>query len=454
MTMFDRQRTSKVLRQVTDVKRLDLSGLAMPATLEPREYQLQGAAWLRDVERGILADDAGLGKTMQAAMAAVRPVLVTCPSYVVQQWADFLAEEYPDETVACAGYGTRTQRHKAMVGGDIRTPPGKHAADWTIVNTDMHRGYFLPQDVETWICDEMHHFRNRDAERSREANNYAQNIPHIIGLTATPVYKDVTDLWHQLNMLDPKYWSSYWDFFLTYARTGGDSGWGAAKVVGIWNPKKLEAEIAPYILRRTYKDVGLFLPDVISKPVLLNFSDSERKVYKMVKEMYVYEDIELTSASEVMHTLRRATVGVKIDAAKQILFDNPEPTVVFCWYIDSAYDTASELGAVVIDGSISADERSAKVKEAIAKRKNVVATMAALSEGVDLSACKQVIQLEEDYVPGRMYQERRRFQRWTKDERPIVMHDLRVRNTIDMDVHNAVTSRTSSAQQILKDALT
>ena len=43
--------------------------LAMPATLQPRAYQLEGARWLKRTGRAILADDAGLGKTLQAAMA-------------------------------------------------------------------------------------------------------------------------------------------------------------------------------------------------------------------------------------------------------------------------------------------------------------------------------------------------------------------------------------------------
>lgn len=432
----------------------NIADLHLPATLDvmSRPYQLDGAAWLQQQKRALLADDAGLGKTIQATMAATRPVLVTCPTYAVLQWADVIESEYPNETIAVAGVGNRQQRHHALTGNNPTAMVGPAPADWTIVNTDMHRGYYLP-DVETWIVDEMHHFRNREAERSKLANEYAQRIPRIFGLTATPVFKDVTNLWHLMNMLDPVEWSSYWRFFQEYAKTTGDAGWGANKVIGIWNPKKLERELIPYMLRRTYKDVGLFLPDQIDKDVLLEFNDAERKLYRQVKEQYVYEDIPLTSQGAVLRTLRACTVAAKINAAKDILEDNPEPTVVFTWYRDSAEDMAEAIKGIVITGDDDPDKRAYLAKGAIAANKPVVATIASLSEAVDLSACKQVIQLEEDYVPGSMYQERRRFVRWTPDERPVVIHNLRVRNTVDGDVHRAVMSRQGSAASILKDAL-
>jgi SNF2 family DNA or RNA helicase len=456
---FDSPTKSKAFRKLThpvsgDSLEFSMDSLRLPAVLdvESRPYQIEGAGWLHNQKRAILGDDAGLGKTVQAAMAAVRPVLITCPSYVVLQWEAFLKENYPNDTVSVAGIGNRQQRHRGLVpGGDHRKLVGPAPADWCIVSTDMHRGYYLP-DATTWICDEAHHFRNREAERSKLAFEYAKRVERLYMLTATPVYKDVTNLWHLLHMLAPKEWSSYWDFFQDYAKTGGGQGWAANKVVGIWNPKRLERELIPYLLRRTYKDVGLFLPDIIDKDVILEFSPEMRKLYKGVKEQFVYEDIPLTSQSEVMHTLRRCTVLPKIDAAKEILEDSPdEPTVCFTWYRDTAEDLANEVGGLWID--VEGTGRAAAVNKALDQVKVVVCTIGSLSEGIDLSRVKQVIQLEEDYVPGSMYQERRRFARWTKDQRPVIMHNLRIRNTIDIDVHHAVATRRGSAQQILKEAL-
>src|SRR6266568_2631499 len=72
----------------------------LPKTMEPRAYQIEGAQRLLDAKRFILGDDAGLGKTLEAAMAARLPALIVCPTYLVWQWAEFLEEQYPDDTIA------------------------------------------------------------------------------------------------------------------------------------------------------------------------------------------------------------------------------------------------------------------------------------------------------------------------------------------------------------------
>lgn len=451
---FDIDNVTVVNGKTTEV--LPVNDLEEPATLEMRDYQVQGSAWLYAHKRAILADDAGLGKTIQAAIAAVRPVMITCPSYLVLQWADVLAKEFPNDTVSVAGIGSREQRHRALTpDGTVRAPIGKAPADWTIVSTDMHRGYYLP-DACTWIIDEAHHFRNRDAERTKRADDYAERVERVIMLTATPVYKDVTNLWSLLHMLDPETWTSYWNFVGQWAKTAGDGqGWGANRVVGVWNPELLEQLLEPYMLRRTYRDAGLSLPDMIDKDVVLSLSEVERKLYLGVKNNFVYEDIPLSSQGEVMHTLRRITVNTKIDAVKQIIDDNPkQPTLVYAWYQDSAEDCALAIGGTYISGAThSPDQRMEAALKSVRDGKPIVATISSMSEGVNLSMCKQLIYMEEDYVPGSMYQSERRTKRWTEDDRPILNYNIRCKNTIDQDVHRAVTDRRGSAQSVLKDAL-
>ncbi|HET7640068.1 MAG TPA: hypothetical protein VFK47_15180, partial [Ktedonobacteraceae bacterium] len=94
-----------------------MNGLNWPRSFEPRPYQIEGALKLRmnlnlnlDKERILLPTDAptypprstgldydqpGLGKTLQAAMALTTPAIITCPGYLVEQWADFLNDQYP-----------------------------------------------------------------------------------------------------------------------------------------------------------------------------------------------------------------------------------------------------------------------------------------------------------------------------------------------------------------------
>lgn len=433
----------------------------LPANLELRPYQLVGTQRLLDTKRLILGDDAGLGKTAQAAAAAIKPVLVVCPTYLVWQWAEYIEAAYPGDTIAIAGVGSRKQRHKALTGSEnLAVLPDKPAADWTIVNTDMLRGYMMP-NVETLILDEAHHFRNRDAERSKNCADLAHRTPRVYELTATPIYKDVSNFFHLLHMLDEASYESFWDFLDRVAITYGDRY--STKIVRLRNPKALEKELEPYLLRRTYKDVKLFLPDIIENHHVIELSDEMKKVYSNLRDFYRTPDgVPLTSAAEVLHMLRHVTVGPKIEVIPDILDDNPGPTVVFCWYRETSELAAEELrqqfkrpgDPIVIHGdAMKPDERADAAHKAIAAGGIVVATMASLGEGVDLSAAKNIVFIEEDYVPGMMYQTLKRVQRWTEDERPVLAHYIRARGTVDSVVHNAVVTRKGTAQQILKDAL-
>jgi superfamily II DNA or RNA helicase len=139
-----------------------------------RPYQSQGVAFLATIKRAMLADAPGLGKTLQASSAAIKPVLITAPTYLVEQWANFLAEQYPEDRISLA-VGSRAKRTKAL-----DTP-----ADWFIINHQMLRTYDVPK-VTTFIVDESHHFKSHRAEMSQGALTVALQVPRVHLLTATP----------------------------------------------------------------------------------------------------------------------------------------------------------------------------------------------------------------------------------------------------------------------------
>jgi SNF2 family DNA or RNA helicase len=61
----------------------------------PRAYQVQGIEFLRQQKRAILGDAPGLGKTFQATEAAELPCVISCPLPLVDQWKEFLEDQYP-----------------------------------------------------------------------------------------------------------------------------------------------------------------------------------------------------------------------------------------------------------------------------------------------------------------------------------------------------------------------
>lgn len=110
--------------------RSQLRSAAVRARLRP--YQLAGVAWLRSLPEvgggGVLADEMGVGKTLQAiCLLAIRraigPHLVVCPTSLVGNWRRELARFTPEVPVLSfsgPGSGNGSPPRSSSV---VRRPP-------------------------------------------------------------------------------------------------------------------------------------------------------------------------------------------------------------------------------------------------------------------------------------------------------------------------------------------
>lgn len=440
---------------------------ARAATMRLRTYQVTGVEFLRTKKRAMLADAPGVGKTFQATEAATLPAIITCPSLLHKQWQNFLLEQYPGDPVYNAASGDVLERNEALEGF-------KSEGGWLIVNHDLWRRFAMPP-ASTLIVDESHHFKNREAKRSVQLRTYAHKVPEFVYLlTATPVHKDVSDLWHQLHLLDPTTWSSYWRFIDTYAVT---INYGySTKVLKVRDQASLNKAIAPYVLERTAKQVRLEMPQAVPKHVELTLDSDTRKVYNRLRDFYRYEkdgkDEVLTNAGAVLHALRRVLVNnVKVNALAEIIDDTPDdghPIYVFTAYKSTAHYLTSHFNdtlshryghAIAITGDIADPDvrRRVALEGGPNKARLRFCTADSITEGIDASHSRTVIWFEETYIPGKKYQVLSRVLRHRIDDdnfEPVVIHHIRFTATVDQVIHNTVSSRTKgNALSVLREAL-
>jgi SWI/SNF-related matrix-associated actin-dependent regulator 1 of chromatin subfamily A len=409
----------------------------MSDVLIPRPYQVEGIAFLAGKKRAMLRDAPGLGKTLQASEAATKPVLVCSPSYLTDQWAEFIRNQFPDDRIAFA-QGSRVQRTEAL-----NTP-----ADWYIINHQMLRTYDVPV-VNTFIVDESHHMKSHKAEQSQDALVVALQVPNVFLLTATPIIREPDDLYMQLRLIAPNVFRSYEKFVSTYCNVVQSPF--ARMVVGLRKGTDLGKVLAKYSLGRTYEDVKLQLPDLIEANMLIYPERPFVTRYRAAKIDYRLDDRVLNSPLEVLRELRRLTVcEQKVSAIADLVEDSPGCVVVFCWFRETARILSERLRAPLITGDVKPNDRRVV---ALQQHKCIVATIAALSEGVDLSFAKTVIFAEQDYTPGRMQQAVSRVHRWTTDLAPVRVFYAMMKGTIDEIIHRCVDRRISSAMEVLRLAL-
>lgn len=448
--------------------------------LTDRPYQKEGINFLWNIRRGMNTDAPGLGKTPQGALAAEVPCMVICPTYLVQQWGDWIKAHLPKRTVVVCK-GSREEKINLML----------KPADFLIMNKEMlrtHKREILVIAkrfrIKTVIFDESHHLRNRGTTAAISAVDLARLVPRVYELTATPIWKEVDDLYMQLRILHPDLFSSY-NLFVEDWCVADHTRFGT-KVLGVKKEMipALQEMLDAIRIGRTYEQAGRDLPPIIENVMKLSFDPAERKRYDDAVTTYRLKfenepDLFMMSYIEVMHTLRQLTAAEKAVPILETIEDSKpyhnDKYIVFTWYKDFAERLAQAIpGAILINGDMAPSER---VKQA-ARQRPIITTISSLSEGVDLSWARMVLFAEEHWPPGSQVQSLARVRRerlappvqydgqlseWDNilmkldaraaNEAPILVYYTVVENSIDETIHNTTRRRSATIKQVMSEAL-
>ena len=171
--------------------------------VEPRPYQLVPLlmALRLDPVRLLVADDVGIGKTIEAALVAkellvsgqARRLAVLCPPHLAEQWQAELSSKFHIEAeLVLASTATRLERSLGYGESIFEAYP------YTIVSTDFiksdrRRNEFLRTAPELVVVDEAHtcaaDARGRGASHQRFqllSDLAADAARHLVLVTATP----------------------------------------------------------------------------------------------------------------------------------------------------------------------------------------------------------------------------------------------------------------------------
>ena len=187
--------------------------------VEPRAYQLVPLlmALKLDPVRLLIADDVGVGKTIEAGLIArelldrgdVERTTVLCPPHLVDQWTTELEARFHIRAVAVtAASASRLERH-LPVGASIFTAHPHTVVSLDYIKSDRRRSEFLRACPELVIVDEAHTCAARGQGRHQrfELLSGLCESPsrHMILLTATPHSGDETAFYRLLGLLDPAF---------------------------------------------------------------------------------------------------------------------------------------------------------------------------------------------------------------------------------------------------------
>jgi len=212
----------------TGVERLSRSLFDACVDLNPHQIDAALFAFRSPISKGVLlADEVGLGKTIEAGLILCqlwaerrRRLLVICPAAIRKQWALELMEKFNLPTVILDAKEYRERQNRGMFN--------PFEAD-EIVVTSMHFASAHASDIRAvqWdlaVIDEAHKLRNayRPSNRMGQNMRWALEERRKVLLTATPLQNSLLELYGLSTLIDEHLFGDLDSFRAQFVNADGD----------------------------------------------------------------------------------------------------------------------------------------------------------------------------------------------------------------------------------------
>ncbi|WP_242333321.1 helicase-related protein [Anaeromyxobacter sp. SG66] len=186
--------------------------------VEPRAYQLVPLlmALKQPTVRLLIADDVGIGKTVEAALIArelldrgeVERFTVLCPPHLVEQWTAELENRFNLRAAPVTAASAGRLERGLPIGTSIFTAHPFTVVSLDYIKSERRRADFLRACPELVVVDEAHTCASTGAGRHQRhalLKALAESGRHLVLLTATPHSGDDEAFYRLLGLLDPSF---------------------------------------------------------------------------------------------------------------------------------------------------------------------------------------------------------------------------------------------------------
>ncbi|SHE46381.1 Helicase conserved C-terminal domain-containing protein [Seinonella peptonophila] len=381
--------------------------------------------------RAILADEVGLGKTIEAGLilkeylirGLVHKVLILVPASLVLQWTRELNQKFQIPAMA---------QKKAWMWDsyDILV------ASMDTAKREPHRSEILKHQYDLLIVDEAHKLKNKRTKNWQFINQLDKK--YCLLLTATPVQNEMEELYNLVTLLKPGQLGKQREFQNEFV---------AAKRKAK-NEAQLRQEIQRVLIRNRRQDHDLPLTKRMVHTIPIELSPAERELYDGVTQfvqnqcrqggtdprsmlsLLVLQKEVCSSRDAVFHTLfklfqkdgnplspevaslieklRAVQYSSKVNQAVQLIKEIPEKLILFTEYRATQEMIIRQLEqegiyAIPYRGGFSRNKKD-WMMELFAKRAQVMVATEAGGEGINLQFCHHMINFDMPWNPMRVEQ--------------------------------------------------
>jgi SNF2 family DNA or RNA helicase len=439
---------------------------------EPFDYQVQAArvALRRMRGRAILADEVGLGKTIEAGLVLAElrlrgladRTLVITPAGLVTQWQEELERKFAVPTVTASAAAFEA----AATAADDRGRP-VIIASLAAARRDPLKSQLSAGQWDLLIVDEAHRVRSPRSASGKLVRELRAR--HLLLLTATPVENRLQDLYEMISLVSPGLLGTAAQFRAAHGTgIGSTTGAGQPPSLAPKNAAALRKRTAEVMIRHRRSQVSVLLPQRLAETRLIDPPPAERDWYADLGDRIRKEGRDATPARRLSlrsiarlagsspqaaaPALRKAgwdDLAVRAEALADwpkahALLDqlrrhagNGEKVLVFTAFrhtLDELAGRLSEAGipAAVYHGSLPRAEKE-RVIAAFRGEVDVLLSTESAGEGRNLQFCHVMVNMDLPWNPMAIEQRLGRLHR-VGQEHDVLLTNLVARGTIEEQV--------------------
>ncbi|MEH7124506.1 SNF2-related protein [Bacillus sp. JJ1773] len=459
----------------------EFEGLQAPkhlSGLTPLPHQLEVAKQVVENMNGkaILADEVGLGKTIEAGLVLkeymirglVKKVLILVPASLVTQWAIELNTKFFIPAI--------TQR-KSYVWEQCDVV----VSSIDTAKRNPHRDIIYKQDYDLIIIDEAHKLKNNKTKNYEFVQNLKKKF--CLLLTATPIQNRISEIFNLVSLLKPGHLGNESAFYRKYNKDARN----------LDDDKHLKELVNKVMIRNRRADTGIEWTKRVVETIPIEFSKEERELYEAVTNMRRDNDWISSSQFSVM-TLQREACSSReavYYTLKNMLERQEEPTEAYQKQIqylvtkveavqkNSKAEKALELIQQINDKVIIFTEYRATqmylqwflkqygitsvpfrggfkrgkkdwMRELFQKNAQVLIATEAGGEGINLQFCHHIINFDLPWNPMRLEQRIGRIHRLGQ-EKDVMIYNFATKDTVEEHVLKLLYEKINLFEKVIGD---
>lgn len=413
--------------------------------------------------KALLADEVGLGKTIEVGMILKEmhfrdtddSVLVLTPAQLAKQWQAEVLEKFGLEFVCnyddeFTGFGD----HDHII------------ASIDTAKSDRHRESVLDRNWDVIVLDEAHYVKNEETDRYDLIDNLSYNYAFF--LTATPIQNELTDLYNIVSLLRPGLFGTRDTFRQQFIDSEQET---------LANRDELQNRLDTVMIRNRRADTDIDFTDRTIVTRTFDPTPIERDLYQAVSEYVKTAYSEDQGQKLVLMLLQKevvsspaalqATIEQRLEDSAELLHTEQLESILdlieniqtvtkqekLLSIVDEARDTV-EMGRVIVFTQFRATQReicdrlteegytvhafhgghSSQEKEQIVtdfqEEGGVLVSTDAMSEGRNLQFCNVMVNYDLPWNPMRVEQRIGRIHR-IGQQRDVYIFNMALADTVE-----------------------